>query len=88
MNFLTILTLLPAILRIVHLTEELITEAKQGKLKKEIAISLLEGLIAVAIRFGVLKNIKWEEVKPFISESIDLLVSIMNKTGVFKTTSA
>lgn len=86
MNFLTILTLLPAILRIIHLTEELITEAKQGKLKKELALSLLEGLIAVAVRFGVLKNIKWEEVKSFASESIDLLVSVLNKAGIFKTT--
>jgi len=84
MNVFTILRLLPTILSLVTLVETFIKQTKQGQVKKELVLEVLDGLASVAAASKVITIEEWNEIKPLLSEIIDSVVAALNALGVFK----
>ena len=91
MGWFAILTLvvsaIPVLIALIKMVEEIIQAAGQGEVKKETVLAAMQTFWTSAQSSGIAEKvftIPYESVKGIISILIDVVVTILNVTGIFK----
>lgn len=79
-----IITYLPLIIELIKTVEKQFPEAGLGKVKLDTVRAMLEAAFTAAGDF----NDKFDDIWPVLEKTITKIVSFMNITGLFKSTSA
>lgn len=83
-TFLLIMQFLPVALQIVQQVEGIVQGAKQGSVKKDLAVGLVKSGLDVAVKAGGLKSADAEIIKGYTPDLVDTTVSVLNTAGVLK----
>ena len=78
---------IPVLIELIKIVEAIIQGVGQGAVKKETVLAGMEQFWKSALATGVgekVFSIPWESVKGIISVLIDVVVVVLNVTGVFK----
>jgi len=82
-----IISAAPLLIALIKMVEELIAGAGEGAIKKDTVLAGMEQFWKSAMSAGIAEkifSIPWDSVKGIVGILIDVVVTILNVTGIFK----